>query len=59
MFPLIRRGKHFLFNLCTKSGKFTRKIAAKSHGGEYKLGRKLKWGDFWRFGARIPNRYRK
>jgi hypothetical protein len=32
---------------------------AKSHGEEYTEGRKLGWGDLWRFGKRIPNKFRK
>jgi ribosomal protein RSM22 (predicted rRNA methylase) len=59
LFPLIRKGQHFIYTLCSKSGKFDKRITSKSHGLEYKLGKKLKWGDLWRFGVRIPNRYRK
>ena len=59
LFPLMRKGKHFIFNLCTRGGAFERRITAKSHGWEYKEGKKLRWGDLWRFGFRIPNRYRK
>jgi ribosomal protein RSM22 (predicted rRNA methylase) len=59
IFPIIRRGKHTLFNLCTKSGTFERRVTSKSHGIEYSEGKKLRWGDYWRFGKRIPNKYRK
>ena len=59
IFPLMRKGGHFVYTLCTKKGKFEKRRTAKSHGPEYKSGRKLRWGDLWRFGFRIPNRYRK
>jgi len=55
----MRKGKHFIYTICTQNGKFEKRIAAKSHGFMYKEGRKLKWGDFWRHGFRIPNRFRK
>lgn len=59
LFPLIKRGKHFIYTVCASGGRFEKRITGKSHGAEYKLGRKLRWGDLWRFGRRIPNRYRK
>ncbi len=40
-------------------GTFERRISSKSHGPEYKEVKKLRWGDYWRFGKRIPNKYRK
>ena len=55
----MKRGGHFVMNLCTRKGTWERRIIAKSHGEEYKEGRKVKWGDLWRFGKRIPNKFRK
>jgi ribosomal protein RSM22 (predicted rRNA methylase) len=59
VFPLMKRGGHFGFNLCTKKGTFERRFVARSNGEEYREGKKLKWGDLWRFGKRIANKFRK
>jgi ribosomal protein RSM22 (predicted rRNA methylase) len=55
----MKRGRHIVVDLCTKLGTFERRVAAKCHGPEYKEIKKLRWGDYWRFGKRIPNKYRK
>ena len=59
VFPLLRKGQHFNFTLCTTNGTFEKRTSAKSHGMEYKWGHRLRWGDYWRFGKRIPNKFRK
>ena len=61
MFPIRKRGRHIIFDVCSNEGKYERRIVAKSHGVEagYKELKNLLWGDLWRFGKRIPNKYRK
>lgn len=46
-------------DLCTTKGKLRKLVSARSHGEEYKEAKKLRWGDLWRFGERIPNKFRK
>ena len=50
-----------MINIYNFLGKLERLIVARSHGIEsgYKESRKLKNGDMWWFGRRIPNKYRK
>lgn len=36
IFPVMKRGKHVVFNVCTKEGKYERRVSAKSYGQEYK-----------------------
>lgn len=60
IFPIMRKSKHVVYDLCTRDGEFERRITAKSHGTtEYKSIKKLKWGDLWPFNRRIPNKFRK
>lgn len=59
LFPPMIRGGHVIMDLCTSEGKHEKKIVGKSHGPEYLEARKLRWGDLWRFGRRIPNKFRK
>jgi len=55
------RNKHKVIDVCSIDGKLERIINAKSHGDEfgYKETKRLKIGDLWRFGRRIPNKFRK
>ena len=59
--PNIRKSGHVVMDLCTTEGTFERRIVAKSHSvaGGYRVARKAKWGDLWRFGKRIPHKFRK
>lgn len=60
LFPTMKRGGHVIMDLCTSKGVLEKKTVAKSHGDtEYNEARKLRWGDLWRFGSRIPNKFRK
>ena len=59
VFPTIKKGGHLIMDLCTTRGTLEKKISARSHGEEYKEARRLRWGDLWRFGRRIPNKFRK
>ena len=36
LFPVMKRGKHAVLNLCTKEGTFERRVCAKSHGDIYR-----------------------
>jgi len=59
--PARRRTGHIILDFCTRSGKLDRIVVARSHGieGGYKFAKKVKWGDLWPFGQRIPNKFRK
>ncbi|KAL4427502.1 hypothetical protein ABPG74_015205 [Tetrahymena malaccensis] len=60
IFPIMRRSKHFVYDLCTRDGDFERRVTSKSHGDdEYRTIKKLSWGDLWPFFKRIPNKFRK
>jgi len=57
----MKRERHRIVDICSIDGRLERIINAKSHGKEdgYKESKKLKIGDLWRFGRRIPNKFRK
>lgn len=57
----MKRDKHKIIDVCSIKGKLERIINARSHGEEYgyKESKRLKIGDLWRFGRRLPNKYRK
>jgi ribosomal protein RSM22 (predicted rRNA methylase) len=58
---IFKKDQHAITDLCTPEGEFERRIIAKSHQDEggYRLSRKAKWGDLWRFHKRIPHKFRK
>ncbi len=59
--PVIAKHKHRIVDLCTKRGKFERRVIAKSHGaaGGYKSIKKFNWGDLWYVPLWLPNKFRK
>lgn len=59
--PNIKAGGHVIVDLCNTEGEYERRIIAKSHKeqGGYRLSRKTRWGDLWRYHKRIPHKYRK
>jgi ribosomal protein RSM22 (predicted rRNA methylase) len=59
--PVIKKHRHSIIDLCTKQGRFERRIISKSHGtiGGYKTSKKLNWGDLWYIPYWLPNKYRK
>lgn len=59
--PIISKHKHRIVDLCTKRGKFERRIISKSHGGAggYKSIKKFNWGDLWYVPLWLPNKFRK
>ncbi|EGR28141.1 mitochondrial ribosomal protein s22, putative [Ichthyophthirius multifiliis] len=60
IFPTMKKQGHVIYDLCTQEGQFVRRITAKSHGQkEYRMAKKLNWGDLWPIQKRIPNKFRK
>ncbi len=59
--PVIAKHKHRIVDLCTKRGKFERRVISKSHGGAggYKTIKKFNWGDLWYVPLWLPNKFRK
>jgi len=59
--PVIAKHKHRIVDLCTKRGKFERRIIAKSHGsaGGYRSIKRFNWGDLWYVPLWLPNKFRK
>lgn len=58
--PIMTKAKHKIIDICNKDAELERYVVARSHeGGIYKETKKLRWGDLWRYGMRIPNRFRK
>jgi len=58
---ILKRKGHMIIDVCSTAGLLERRIVAKSHGeeGGYKFAKKLKWGDFWMYPPRLPNKFRK
>lgn len=59
--PVIAKHKHRIVDLCTKRGKFERRVIAKSHGGAggYRSIKRFNWGDLWYVPLWLPNKFRK
>lgn len=59
--PIISKHQHRIVDLCTKNGKFERRIISKSHGGHggYRSIKRFNWGDLWYVPLWLPNKFRK